>query len=1231
MQLFRVLRLLWMLRAFLGSTDDRHADFVFPQPVSRVHISYNSVCLSHDTMYRSICDNGGTWTQGHCFCPRTFYGSHCELAAREIYLDMVDSEVGMEVSVDQEFSADLKDNSSKVYRDFVNTFRDQIKKIYQNVQGFKEVQILSLRNGSIVVEYLVLLELPFSLQVEEEYEKVKVALKEELQNVSQDGNSCQNDQAICRRAAAEGFEDFYFPFLEENQLRCVTNCTAGVEGAIDCHQGQCVLQRSGPSCRCFSTDTHWFWGPRCEVAISWKALAGGLAGAGALLLLLLVVALSLFVVRSRRRDRQGRGRSRDDRKLFETWDESAKLAFSNFAFQQDRSVKDKNFSVALDTVDTNARVRGQGWINGSPPSLQQHQIQRRGGGKGVPCADAGPAPSLRGASGPMQLFRVLRLLWMLRAFLGSTGPCKNGGTWTQGRCSCPSAFHGPKCEFAEEELNMDKVDAEVGMEVSVNQEFSPDLNDNSSQVYKDFTKAFQDEIKKIYQNVQGFKEVQILSLRNGSIVVEYLVLLELPFSLQVEEEYEKVKVALKEELQNVSQDGNSCQNDQVLCFKPDSIKVNNNTRTELSPKAICRRAAAEGFEDFYFPILEENQLRCVTNCTAGVEGAIDCHQGQCVVQRSGPSCRCFSTDTHWFWGPRCEVAISWKALVGGLAGAGALLLLLLVVALSVFIMRSRRRDRQGRGRSGDDRKWFETWDANTEGTFSNSGFEDDTNEENFPVALNTVDTNVRTLQPGPHAQGDAGDLDPADGFLALGTHHCLIHGHYHICIIRGGGCSREGHPGHDLILSLGAKGVTLETHGTNGASPSSSSPSETSTHTTTTAKEESTSGFSSPVASTSPGSTGTPVPGYRTTSTLQPLFTRTQTTVRTTHSSTMTPLQCYNNATWNGKECVCAQGYFGYQCKDVREYFFIETPQKINATIDLRVKVTNRNFTDDLNDKSSDAYKNFVQVFKSQMDKVYRGNNFPQYRGVNVIRLLPGSIVVEHEVIMEANYTSGYLELFENLTKIVKAKIMNETTQLHGNSKDCKNLSLLCYDETATIVNPVKVGFDPQEQCTKNSPKEFSQFYYIEELDGKLACVTKCTPGTKSEMDCHHGTCQLQQSGPRCLCLNSDTHWYSGETCESSTSKSMVYGIVGAVGALLVVLVVVLIFLLGRSQRKLHRQEYDMSREWQDADYPGSFENTSVWEGEDLKGDTFGLENIYRNFQPSLGSVDPTTEGNSDV
>ncbi|XP_057605488.1 mucin-3A [Hippopotamus amphibius kiboko] len=323
-------------------------------------------------------------------------------------------------------------------------------------------------------------------------------------------------------------------------------------------------------------------------------------------------------------------------------------------------------------------------------------------------------------------------------------PCEYGGTWMQGQCLCPSTFSGSHCEFAVEQIDLDTVEAEVGMEVSVDQEFSHDLNDNTSKAYRDFTNTFQDQMKKVYQNVQGFKEVVILSLRNGSIVVDYLVQVELPFSVQLESEYEKVKVALKEELQDVSQDADSCQNDQVLCFKPDSIKVNNNTRTELTPEAICRRAAAPGYEDFYFPLLEENKLRCVTKCTAGVDGALDCHQGQCVLQRSGPACRCFSTDTHWFSGPRCEVAISWKALVGGLAGAAALLLLLLLVALGIFVARSRRRGGQGGGRSWDDRKLFETWDENIVGTHSISVSEDDGTfkDENVHVALENVDTNV---------------------------------------------------------------------------------------------------------------------------------------------------------------------------------------------------------------------------------------------------------------------------------------------------------------------------------------------------------------------------------------------------------------------------------------------------------------------------------------------------------
>lgn len=38
----------------------------------------------------------------------------------------VDTDVGMGVSVDQEFSPDLNDSTSTAYRDFSDTFRDQV-------------------------------------------------------------------------------------------------------------------------------------------------------------------------------------------------------------------------------------------------------------------------------------------------------------------------------------------------------------------------------------------------------------------------------------------------------------------------------------------------------------------------------------------------------------------------------------------------------------------------------------------------------------------------------------------------------------------------------------------------------------------------------------------------------------------------------------------------------------------------------------------------------------------------------------------------------------------------------------------------------------------------------------------------------------------------------------------------------------------------------------------------
>ncbi|XP_076779385.1 mucin-3A-like, partial [Arvicanthis niloticus] len=249
-------------------------------------------------------------------------------------------------------------------------------------------------------------------------------------------------------------------------------------------------------------------------------------------------------------------------------------------------------------------------------------------------------------------------------------------------------------------------------------------------------------------------------LRRGSIVVDYRVLLRLSFSPQLKSDFEKVKIALKEELQSASQDGDSCQDNQTLCFKSDSIKVNNHTEKELTPEAICHRTAPKGFEEHYFPLVELSRLRCVTNCTPGVNGTIHCNQGQCFLQKSGPTCRCFSTDTYWVSGPRCEVVVDWRVLVGGLVGAVTVLLLSLV-ALSVWVARSRGRDKDRcpSGRSWtQDRKWFETWDEDIAGTFSNTGFQDTptVTNKNFHVALEKVDPNMMV-----HIQRPEVALSPA--------------------------------------------------------------------------------------------------------------------------------------------------------------------------------------------------------------------------------------------------------------------------------------------------------------------------------------------------------------------------------------------------------------------------------------------------------------------------------------
>ncbi|XP_011239224.1 mucin-12-like isoform X2 [Mus musculus] len=300
-----------------------------------------------------------------------------------------------------------------------------------------------------------------------------------------------------------------------------------------------------------------------------------------------------------------------------------------------------------------------------------------------------------------------------------------------------------------------------------------------------------------------------------------------------------------------------------------------------------------------------------------------------------------------------------------------------------------------------------------------------------------------------------------------------------------------------------------------------------------------------------------------------------------------------------------------------------EIPDVIHATVTVLVKVTERNITADMRNASSQAYKNFSDLFVSQMNKVYKGDDLPLYKEVIIRELLNGSIVVDNGVVLEAKYTPEYKTVFRNATEIVKDKIMNETSTIATDLYQCR-YHILCYNGNFTTVDEdsLTFSFDPAEYCFQNAAKDFGHYFYPEDLDGTLTCVNNCTQGTKSQVNCSPGYCQLLHSGPQCVCPNTDTHWYWGKTCESRTSKRLVYGLVGTVLALLLVLVITLAVILSCSQRRKHRSTYDLSQAQQREALPGTFQSTGVWEADSLKKEMYGLEKGYSHFQPNLENVD---------
>lgn len=203
----------------------------------------------------------------------------------------------------------------------------------------------------------------------------------------------------------------------------------------------------------------------------------------------------------------------------------------------------------------------------------------------------------------------------------------------------------------------------------------------------------------------------------------------------------------------------------------------------------------------------------------------------------------------------------------------------------------------------------------------------------------------------------------------------------------------------------------------------------------------------------------------------------------------------------------------------------IKPPETISAQVELSVTVTNKNFSKELQDRSSAVFKEFNETFTKEMDRVYA--KIPAYAGVNITGLSSGSVVVQHDVILQTKLDTEYKEEFKKFTEEIKEKITNVTQQQIIENGSCN--AELCFNTTATELKNISIKeYDPHKDCKERVGKDLAQYFFVAYKDKQPKCINRCMPGFDASLNCNFGTCKLERSGPKCHCLNTDTAWYSG-------------------------------------------------------------------------------------------------------
>ncbi|CAH2272826.1 mucin-3B-like isoform X3 [Pelobates cultripes] len=325
---------------------------------------------------------------------------------------------------------------------------------------------------------------------------------------------------------------------------------------------------------------------------------------------------------------------------------------------------------------------------------------------------------------------------------------------------------------------------------------------------------------------------------------------------------------------------------------------------------------------------------------------------------------------------------------------------------------------------------------------------------------------------------------------------------------------------------------------------------------------------------------------------------------------------CHNGGTYDGVKCICLDQFYGPSCESVVDR--VEVGGKVNTTVIVNLRITNMNYTSVLSQTGSHEYYEFIKNFKLEMQVFYK--DLPGYKDVIVISLSQGSVYVKHEVIVEAEYNENesvikqYEEILQKVNQVLENFRNNNCTSESNGSKLCIDVD----NSELTAVFPKS----EKDRCNEVVQSGFQEHFQPIVVNNSLICVSSCSPNSKSYLNCHDGTCQLQKvTGAHCLCPKTETYVYTSQGCQGKILKAGLYGGIGAGIAALVIFIFTLSFFMFRKHQKKHTLFKDDDKSWYE-DYDDE------WSVE--RGITNLSEAVYEDYQqrfrPALENVDTTTQ-----